>query len=157
MKRTLFIAFICAVVATAGIAQETLGGQRPGGTGDGERSEGAGQFGEFNPEMIAEMLAERAQSELEVWHKYLTLTEEQTPVVLEVIEAFYASLFEGIGQGFRPDPEATQELQAEKDYAIYELLTSDQQAIMQYYYEEISAEILATGRIGPGRGQGRPQ
>ena len=151
MKRSFLIVLVVAVVAVAGWAQDAAGDRVPGEVLDGERQ------GRFYQMPDPEMLAQRAQAEVEIWDRYLSLTDEQELLVNDIVQAYFTNLAEFLSSGSRPDPASMQVLQEEKAFEIYEHLNAEQQAIMQYYYEEIAAEIFAAGRSGPGGGMRRPQ
>ncbi len=151
MKRSLLIALVVPVAAIAGWAQDATGDRVPGKVPDGERQ--GGFFQTPDPEI----LAQRAQAEVEIWDRYLSLTDEQELLVYDIVQAYFTNLAEFLSSGSRPDPTSMQAFQEEKAFEIYEHLNADQQAIMQYYYEDITAEIFAAGRTGPGGGMGRPQ
>jgi len=151
MKRSLLITLLATVAAVTGFAQDAAGDHVPGEVADGERQ--GGFFQTLDPEM----LAQRAQAEVEIWDRYLSLTDEQESIVTEIVQASFANLAEFLSSGARPNPESMQALQEEKAFEIYEHLNADQQAIMQYYYEEITAEVFSAGRTGIGGGMGRSQ
>ncbi|MEE8440608.1 MAG: hypothetical protein V3S41_02710 [Spirochaetia bacterium] len=156
MKRSILIALIVAVAAVAGWAQDATGDHRPGEAPDGQRPDGQHadeqRPGGFFQTLDPEILLQRMLVEVEIWDRYLSLTDEQESLVLDLVQTHFTNLTELVTGGVRPDPESMQVLQEEKAFAIYELLNAEQQAIMQYYYEEITAEILAGGRTGPGGG-----
>jgi len=151
MRRTILVALAIASAAVAGWAQDPIVDHAPGELPDGARQ--GGFFQALNPEM----LAQRAQAEVEIWDRYLSLTDEQALIVEEIVQDYFTSLTELISSGSRPDPTTMQAVQEEKAFAIYEHLDAEQQAILAYYYEDITAEVFAAGRTGPGGGMGRPQ
>ena len=118
MKRALFIALVVAVTIVAGWAQEAPGDRVPGEGPDGERQ--GGFFQTLDPEM----LAQRAAAEVEIWDRYLSLTDEQALLVLDLIQAYFTNLAEFLSSGSRPDPASMQALQDEKAFEIYDHLNA---------------------------------
>lgn len=158
-KQTLALVVATLLIASFAWAQDQGGesGDRPGG---------GGGFGGLLGALDPEMLREQAMLEVQVWHKYLELSDEQVEQVVELVIENRNEMIEMFraGAGVRPDPSMVEEITLKKALAIFDVLTDEQKGAMNYYYNDIAAEIAESqrsrfqaGGFGGGRNGGTPQ
>lgn len=147
----LFV-LVAGLLLPSAWAQDTGDAPSEAHPGPGTGEHPGGLFRSLDPAMQEE----RAEREVEVWDKYLTLSDEQKELIIEIMIDNQNDLIALIQGGTRPTPDMIEELNQAKAIAIFEILSDEQKQIMNYYYNDIIAEITETVRDGSFGGQ-RPQ